>query len=322
MTKTVSVVVPVYNTAPYLRECLDSLVAQTIGNGLEVLLIDDGSTDGSGDICDDYAIKYPNIIKAFHKPNGGSASAREMGWQKATGTYITVCDSDDWVESDMYSTLLTLAQQQDADMVICDMFYNYSDGKQVEIHTDYGKQLTSESTTLTVLTNNTCGSTWNKLSRRRFFSDFRLHWEEGVNLGEDALMLLKYLQIKNLKIIKTDRCLYHYRRRAGENTYTNNITFQKWQQLQKVHNWKLQNLNTPEYSPGIVVSAIDLAFAYLRTNDSSIKFKDIDPANLNYSKIINAKSRLPKRVVILLYKTFGRKSARLLVELLYKFFYN
>ena len=101
MNKVISVIVPIYKTAAYLPECVDSLIAQTYEN-LEILLVDDGSPDESGTIADAYAAKDPRI-KVFHKENGGVSSARNLGIQNATGEYIAFVDSDDAVW--MYTTL-------------------------------------------------------------------------------------------------------------------------------------------------------------------------------------------------------------------------
>ncbi|MDE7430170.1 MAG: glycosyltransferase, partial [Lachnospiraceae bacterium] len=94
-TPFLSIIVPVYNVEPYLACCLDSILAQTFTD-FEVLLIDDGSTDASGTICDDYA-KKDSRIRCFHKENGGHTSARQAGFRQASGKYITFVDSDDWI---------------------------------------------------------------------------------------------------------------------------------------------------------------------------------------------------------------------------------
>lgn len=99
----ISVIVPVYNTEQYLERCVRSLQAQTISE-LEIVLVDDGSTDGSGVLCDQFAAEDPRV-RAFHKENGGSSSARNLGILKATGEYLGFVDSDDYVDSDMYERL-------------------------------------------------------------------------------------------------------------------------------------------------------------------------------------------------------------------------
>lgn len=100
----ISVIIPVYNIqSKYLKRCIDSVLAQTYKD-MEIILVDDGSSDGSGETCDEYASAYPNV-KVFHKENGGSSSARNLGISKASGDYIGFVDSDDYVEPDMYEVL-------------------------------------------------------------------------------------------------------------------------------------------------------------------------------------------------------------------------
>ena len=104
---SVSIIVSVYNTEPYLRQCLDSLTRQTLQE-LEIICVDDGSTDGSSDILDEYAVKHPNI-KVIHKENGGVTSARRCGESAARGVYIGYMDSDDWADPEMYQRLYNCA---------------------------------------------------------------------------------------------------------------------------------------------------------------------------------------------------------------------
>lgn len=112
----VSVIIPVYNVEAYLKECVDSVLAQTFKD-IEILLIDDGSPDNSGTICDQYAAK-DNRIKVFHKSNGGSSSARNYGMDKALGEYLIFLDSDDyWITADMLSLLLKKIESENLDIV-------------------------------------------------------------------------------------------------------------------------------------------------------------------------------------------------------------
>lgn len=110
----ISVIVPVYKVEPYLRRCVDSILAQTYTN-LEVILVDDGSPDNCGTICDEYASK-DSRIKVIHKENGGLSSARNAGIEVATGQYIAFVDSDDWIDADMYEKLLNLLIEHNADV--------------------------------------------------------------------------------------------------------------------------------------------------------------------------------------------------------------
>lgn len=113
----VSIIVPVYNVEEYLPKCLDSILNQTYKN-LEIILVDDGSTDGSGVICDDYATKDKRI-KVIHKQNGGLSDARNVGIDICTGDYIGFVDSDDYIEIDMYETLLNYLKENNLDVCMC-----------------------------------------------------------------------------------------------------------------------------------------------------------------------------------------------------------
>ena len=122
----VSVIIPVYNTEDYLRECIESLVNQTLRE-IEILIVNDGSTDSSLEIMKEFKNKYPNIIKIFDKVNGGQASARNYALPFAQGEYLGFVDSDDWVDSTMYEEMYEKAEKEDADIVICDMVDHFPD---------------------------------------------------------------------------------------------------------------------------------------------------------------------------------------------------
>ncbi len=121
----ISVIVPIYKVEPYLRKSLDSIVGQTYQN-LEIILVDDGSPDGCGAICDEYAARDERIT-VIHKPNGGVSSARNAGLERATGDWIGWVDPDDWIEGDMYEYLLENAKKYGADIAVCGLYKVYSD---------------------------------------------------------------------------------------------------------------------------------------------------------------------------------------------------
>ena len=149
----ISVIVPVYNVEKYLSQCLDSIIHQTYKN-LEIILVDDGSTDSSGLICDNYSQKDKRI-KIIHKCQGGLSDARNAGLKIATGEYISFIDSDDFIDKNMYSILINNTQKYNSDIVWFN-YYNYYSGsfypkdgnpagqllvKQVEHYVDYDKRL-------------------------------------------------------------------------------------------------------------------------------------------------------------------------------------
>ena len=123
----ISVIVPVYNVEMYLRRCVDSILAQTI-EGLEIILVDDGSTDRSGIICDEYGKKHRQI-RVCHKENGGLTSAWKAGMDLASGDFVGFVDSDDWIEPDMYERMFELVCKTDADMAICGLIFDFEDSR-------------------------------------------------------------------------------------------------------------------------------------------------------------------------------------------------
>ena len=113
-----SIVAAVYNLEKYLPRCLDALVNQTLQE-IEILCVDDGSTDSAPQIIDEYARKYPGKVKAFHKPNGGEFTTRNYGLERAQGEYVTFVDTDDYVELNWAEKLYTAAKENNADLAVC-----------------------------------------------------------------------------------------------------------------------------------------------------------------------------------------------------------
>lgn len=122
MELKVSIIVPVYNTEKYLHDCLQSVISQTYSN-LEIILVDDGSTDASGTICDEYSRSDGRIL-VIHQQNSGAAAARNTGLRAMTGDWVTFVDSDDWVEPNMVECLVTAGEKQRTDIVSCSHFRN------------------------------------------------------------------------------------------------------------------------------------------------------------------------------------------------------
>lgn len=115
MTK-VSVIIPIYNAENYLKKCIESVLHQTL-QGVEIILVDDGSTDGSGAICDQYSV-FQNI-KVLHQENKGLSAARNTGLDAATGDYVAFLDSDDYVDPEMYNEMYLTAKKENVDIVYC-----------------------------------------------------------------------------------------------------------------------------------------------------------------------------------------------------------
>lgn len=134
--KKISVIVPVYNVSAYLPRCLESLVAQTLTE-YEVILVNDGSTDASGEICQTYADKYPALIQYYEKENGGLSDARNYGLPYATGQYVLFIDSDDYVEPEMLARMYAKSQAGQKKIVECNFFWEYETKKRADIIKSY-----------------------------------------------------------------------------------------------------------------------------------------------------------------------------------------
>lgn len=180
----VSVMVAVYNSAPYLDKCVQSLLAQTYKN-LEIILVDDGATDESPAMCDRYALEYP-FIKAVHKPNGGLASTRNAGIAAATGDFLIFLDGDDWVEPTAYETLIRLQAAFDADAVICNYKQVYKDHV-VDTTSDLVAVFEDGEALSAFITEderfNIQNAAWNKMYRREFLGQNRFfegRWYEDI----------------------------------------------------------------------------------------------------------------------------------------------
>ncbi len=126
--KYISFVVPCYNSEDYMEKCIDSLL---IGkDDVEIIIVDDGSTDKTGKIADRYQKKYPTIVKAIHQPNGGHGEGINTGLKHATGKYFKVVDSDDWVDKKAYKEILKKVKKIDADLIVMNYVYTYTDGRE------------------------------------------------------------------------------------------------------------------------------------------------------------------------------------------------
>lgn len=203
-TPKISVIVPVYNVEKYLSRCIDSILAQTFTD-FELLLIDDGSTDNSGRICDGYAGK-DNRIRVFHKENGGVSSARNLGLDNAKGEYIAFIDADDWIEIEYLNLLYSTLREQNADIVACDYIIERKHSS-LYINQDYRCDIVCIIKKL--LNNDLKGYLWNRLFTKKLFINNNIHFPEGIGMWEDLLIIVD-LYIKAKHICYLPNALYHY----------------------------------------------------------------------------------------------------------------
>lgn len=261
----VSVTVPVYNTSPYLKKCLDSLAAQTLKD-IEVIIVDDGSTDGSGTICDEYAARHPNF-KVIHQSNGGLAVARQTGLDAAKGEYVIPCDSDDWVDPDMYEALYKKGVADKADIVVCGFTEEYPGGRSIHRRVWF-ESLDPVHHKSDILKTN-LHNTWCRLIKRELFQENRICYEPGVNMGEDKFILYKLLHY-NPKISQIDFYPYHYRKTAG--SYTSRLKYTEVKKAIAIVDWVESNYSVPDYSEGIFLLKVNHVFSLVRSDGADMDY--------------------------------------------------
>ena len=216
----ISIIVPVYNVENYLPHCLESVLSQTFRD-IEILLINDGSTDNSGKICDEYASKDTRI-RVFHKEKGGVSSARNMGLDMAIGEWITFVDADDWIDSNMYEELYKEAMKSHSDIVLCDFYLYYNQDKVILCRT-----ISTNDTKENILRNYMLSSTmlWNMLVHRSLYDKNCLRIPLDLINCEDFWLTVQLCYYAN-KISSVHIPLYYYNR-ENVNSILNNFNVYK-----------------------------------------------------------------------------------------------
>lgn len=208
MEDLISVIVPVYNVEKYINKCIDSILNQTHKN-LEIILVDDGSQDNSGKICDEYAKEDKRII-IIHKENGGVSSARNIGLENATGKYVTFIDADDYVDENYCQKLLETLIEQNVDCVACghNRIYN-KENKLEKITSKKSYKLRDKEILEKILcVQSGLGFAAMKLWKRNKIKDIRFN--EDMQVAEDAFFALQASQIiKDMYVL--NEAIYNYR---------------------------------------------------------------------------------------------------------------
>lgn len=209
MNSLVTFILPVYNAESTIYRCLDSILKQTYCD-YEVIIVDDGSIDNSGKICDSYSLR-DNRFRVVHTENAGVASARQLGVSLATGEYVIHIDSDDWIESNMLSDMMN--EISDADILVSDYYYNTKHGQ------TYVRQVdctTSEELLEKIIKGEVFGSLWHKLIRRNLYQN--IEFNTDLTFCEDQLLLFKILTTYQCKVINLHQAYYHYECNEGSIT--------------------------------------------------------------------------------------------------------
>ena len=227
-----SILVPVYNVENYLEQCVDSLLSQTYKGDYEIILVDDGSTDSSGKICDKYAEKFPEKIKVVHKENGGHTSARLEAIKNATGEYCIFCDSDDFVENNLLSEVsVTLDKEPQTYMVIYGFNYYKNEQKipknnSVQPNATVYEVCNKNSLYSEFFQSNALNSLWTKAVKTSILKNDPTDYSkiQKFVMGEDLFVSI-YLVTEASRIVWLDKYLYNYR--VLENSITRSFSLDK-----------------------------------------------------------------------------------------------
>lgn len=220
----VSIIVPVYGVERYISECVDSILAQNYRN-LEVILIDDGSPDQCGMICDAFAAR-DSRVRVIHQANAGAANAKNTGLDAAGGEYIAFADSDDWVESDWIEKMLTAAKHENADVVECSFRMDYVDRSEAGNAPETFQDMLFETAEYLRYypTQWTCALFWNKLFRAELLENVRFHTERRC--VDDEFFTYKAVTGAN-RVLRISDALYHYRQRRSSVTQSEKTLYQR-----------------------------------------------------------------------------------------------
>lgn len=242
----ISVIVPVYKAEKYLNECVESVLKQTFKD-FELILVDDGSPDSSGKICDKYAIR-DNRVQVIHQKNSGVAVARNSGLEIARGEYVIFMDSDDYIDSDMYESMIKITEKYNCDLVICDCIKEFENYRELYTH-DIREGFYNESQLkkeyyphLLIMPNIEYPATisnWVCLFRRECYKCLR--YEAGIRFSEDWLFGAQLAVYARSFYYMKNKPYYHYR--MNESSVTHTFTPDKWKDYQKLYSRIKENFS-------------------------------------------------------------------------------
>ncbi len=268
MEVTLSIIVPVYNVGSFLSTCLDSILSQTFTD-FELIIVNDGSTDNSGVICDEYA-KRDSRVRVIHKENSGVVSARKTGVMAARGKYAGYVDGDDYIEPDMYEQMLHHMQKHDCDIVMCDVEHENkalplsSGDTRIDIDGGYyDKKLLEDKLFPKMIyagefyTFGIYPVIWNKLYKREKLLKYQLAVDENIHMGEDAACVYPYVYSCDSLYFMKNKSLYHYRH--SQNQMTRRYDESHFERFKSLYNFFIKTeLANSEYS-----YQLDYYYAYL-----------------------------------------------------------
>ncbi len=306
---TVSFIIPAYNIEKYLPRCIESILTQSYTH-YEIILIDDGSDDKTGLICDEYSTSYP-FIKAIHQENKGLSAARNKGIDMAVGKWIWFVDGDDYLEAKILRHMIKLTECEDYDLIVTG--YDISnEEKNNKMFEHFHKKLTFEEMLIELYApknNKYPGYAWNKLFRASIIKNKHIRFNENIYYNEDRLFIVNYLCTSRKDVIFTPLICYHYCLRKDSVMGT----------LKKAYNRKYatdfdafvtmyeQIKNTPTKATNIKYARVGIAFAYMthhqKMKDSHCFYADIHKHQLHELYRTNAWAQY----IILIFKNSTKR---------------
>ena len=281
----VSIIVPVYNTEAYLKECVDSIVNQTYQN-LEIVLINDGSTDKCANICDTYAL-IDSRIKVIHKKNGGLSSAREVGISNSRGTYLMIVDSDDWIDLEAIEKCVEVAEKDNSECVFFSYVKEYGNRSIPNyLFPDsfcYGKDEAEERIHRRIIgfrkeelqhpeKIDNLSTLWGKLYKKEVALKGKIVSEREVGTSEDTIFNIYALE--NCECLSyTNHCFYHYRRsnlQAATMKYKPNL-YENWKNLYQIFDDYISNSKKQDVYREALLNRIACGMIGLGLNEANAK---------------------------------------------------
>ncbi|MDU5109592.1 MAG: glycosyltransferase, partial [Clostridium sp.] len=233
----VSIVVPVYNVEKYIRKCLESLVNQTLED-IEIIVVNDGSTDNSQKIIDQYVSKFPHLVKSFIKKNGGLSDARNYGLSYCNGEYIGFVDSDDYIDINMYEKMYSKAKNENSDIVVCDYYKVYNRKMKLVKAKKYVDKKDMFIDTL--------AAAWNKIYRREMLMKSGVIFPKGL-IYEDTEFFCKLIPYINVASYVSQPFVYYIQRGGSIANTQGEKNAQIFKILENIVNYYKKNELLQEY---------------------------------------------------------------------------
>lgn len=308
MDGVISVIVPVYNVAAYLPQCIESILTQDYGK-LELILIDDGSADESCGICDAFA-RRDNRVRVIHQKNRGAAAAKNAGLRAASGEYLSFVDGDDFLDPGAYTYMVGLLKEADADVVQCAFQEVFRDRTVPQIQNPGRNRFTGKEYLVRYTVDWTCGLMTDKLFRRGLFAG--IFFEEGHKIDDEYFT---YQGIMNARsVLCDDRIVYHYRRRISSvmlsPLFREQIVLDRIDYLNKRRRKVLERF--PELRGEFDVHYVNTLLALSKSSDNTLKSLDFLKAQIQSYLQEKEKTRLGPGAWFVLQKMVHTDSKKLL----------